>query len=367
MTDREGAPRPFPLETVPSGISAPLYADGQVVHAADLRLDRTSHDEELRRMRRLLHGWGVVAGLVAEKDGTSLVVGRGYGVCPSGAEVLLPRDVVIADLPQKMADACRPAPGRDCGLEAEQPDGGDGVLEAWLVIRPVETQTAPRASLRDGCAHPGNQLAPTRACVDDVLALTCCLPDGHEREHLDCATARDYLTGRRHLPVPDRIPEDDILVLAALTWNEGALEVTLEPRRPLLPVSVLQDIVWACADKEAPGGGEAPEPHGEEGEDRPPLIRIPQPGLNRLDWVNTLRLARERAQLIPVPGKPDPLGPVARDEAIKVLVAAGLSTTKVLSTEAADIVELTGLSRDLVDAVKGQLTSVSQHVGRLRF
>ncbi|HMT85298.1 MAG TPA: hypothetical protein PKE40_03005 [Arachnia sp.] len=365
MTERDGTTRIVPLTRTPSGISAPRYADGQVVHAADLRLDRSSHDEELQRMRRLLHGWGVVAGLTVTTSEATIVVHPGYGVCPSGAEVLLPRAIPIEDLPAKMTAACLPGSGQDCGLDPP-PEGDEGPLRAWLVIRSVATEAAPRATLSDPCLHPGNQLAPTRVCVDDVLGLTCRLPDGHEREPWDCDAARAHLDGITHQGWPIPIPDDDFLVLAALTWSEGILEVSLEPRRPLLPVSVLQDIVQACADARASGGGDGPEPPVDGG-DHPPVDREPKPGPNRRDWVGILRLARDRTLLIPKPGKPDLLGPVAQDEVIRIMVDAGLSTSRVLAADAAEIVELTGLAPDVVDTLKGQLASVAQHVGGMRF
>ena len=99
-----------------NGVVTPVYSDRQVVRASDLTLDRESHDAALARMRRLLHGHGIVSGLVPEARETApdeIRLSPGYAVAPSGAEIFLPEPVLLRDLAARIAAVCGPG-GTPC-------------------------------------------------------------------------------------------------------------------------------------------------------------------------------------------------------------------------------------------------------------
>ena len=104
-----------------SGTTAttPLYFDRQVIRASDLTLDRDAHDAALMRMRRLMHGWGVVSGFIPEKrDGDTFVISPGYGISPSGAEVFSPREILLKELAKQISVACQcDEEGGECELD----------------------------------------------------------------------------------------------------------------------------------------------------------------------------------------------------------------------------------------------------------
>jgi hypothetical protein len=255
----------------PNGVVTPLYSDRQIVRAEDLTLDRTSRDAELARLRRYLHGWGVVAGLVPFLDGSKLALSRGYGVTPSGREVFLPDTIVVEGVLGKRVVACC-GPGKaGCELVSEETAGTDGGVSAdpvtaWLVARPAASPGDLRAGVPADCEHPATTLLPSRTCGGVALGLLCSLPELHEPSRTDCAAVTRLIRGVRGGPPdpvdlpPPVLPGDDLLVLARLVVRDGAVEVHLGPRRTLLPTWVLQEWIVACAPQlegEPPG---APAP-----------------------------------------------------------------------------------------------------------
>jgi hypothetical protein len=78
-------------------LERPRYFPRQLITSTDLTLEATYFRDKLRRHNRLLHGWGVVCGLlvcpVRSADGTALepwtvMVEPGYALGPCGDEVL---------------------------------------------------------------------------------------------------------------------------------------------------------------------------------------------------------------------------------------------------------------------------------------
>lgn len=257
-----------PIATSQNDVVTPLYFDRQIVRAADLMLDRASHDEELERMRRLLHGWGVVAGfafLKVEVEKGALSIGKGYGITPNGHEIYLTQSVMLTDLVKRVDDCCGPdSAGCDIVDEAERlriaENHAKGFTEGWLVARPHYTDGDYRTGVPDGCQHPANALLPARRCEGIRFDIVCTLDFPHVQTPKSCEDLTEWMckvpvTGRLPLPMPGMVAdEDDFLVLAKIKIEDGKQSITYEDRRLRLPVSVIQDWVSACmcAVKPAP-------------------------------------------------------------------------------------------------------------------
>jgi hypothetical protein len=222
------------LAEVPNSLVTPLYFDRQVIRAADLTLDRSSHDEELARMRRLLHGWGVVIGLVPVIEGEGLSVSRGYAVTPTGEEVFLTADVSVPDIAAEVVARCGSG-ARPCELvDPNRPAAAEGdPLTAWLVARPVERSAQLQGAIPEGCDHPANGMYPSRRCGGVRLEVLCSLPATHTEATPPSAQLAATVCGpgspdAEHLvhvlgcPTPAR--EEHRIYLGAFTTCEQALE-----------------------------------------------------------------------------------------------------------------------------------------------
>jgi hypothetical protein len=263
------------LAQAANGVVTPLYADRHVLRAEDLTLDQDSSDAALARLRRLLHGWGVVAGLVPVLRDDELVVTPGYAVTPSGAEVWLP-DPLAVDRVAERVDACCGPDRRRCELpDGEEPrDDPDAPVAAWLVARAVRSETTPRAGVPVGCEHPASRLRPSRRCDGVALELRCSLPDSLEVTAATCDELSPMVCGGRSrrlasfdLPLLPP-PEDDVVVLGRLRVRDGAATLSYADRRHLLPLSVLQAWATACVcpllQRQEPEEPEEPEEPGED-------------------------------------------------------------------------------------------------------
>jgi hypothetical protein len=234
------------LAEAQNGLVSPLYFPRQLVLAEDLTLDRTSRDAELERARRLLHGWGVVAGLIPVVEGDDLTVSRGYAVTPTGAEVYLAGDLTHQGIEAAVraccgADAGRCSPDRSADEEAVP-------LITWLVARPTDHDSALRPEIPEGCRHPANTLRPTRRCAGVRLELVCDLPASHTAT-TDPATLHAIACGTLALeedatllPMPELPgPEAEFVVLGQLAVVDEEVDFRVFGRRALLPTQVLQE------------------------------------------------------------------------------------------------------------------------------
>lgn len=257
-----------PLATSVNDVVTPLYFDRQVVRAEDLTLDRGSHDAELERMRRLMHGWGIVAGftfLKVDLESGRFTLGKGYGITPNGNEIYLTVALEITDLSARLSGCCGPG-SPTCDIvdlkerAAIEARAKDGIIEGWIVARPYFTDSELRPGVPVGCAHPANALLPTRRCEGAQFDIVCSLQYPHVQDEKSCEFLTDWMCkvpdeGRQPLPMPETVaPEDDYVVVAKLTLTNGVLSLSYHDRRMRLPVSVLQDWMTACtcAVKPAP-------------------------------------------------------------------------------------------------------------------
>ncbi|AXQ96279.1 hypothetical protein LV780_21290 (plasmid) [Cereibacter azotoformans] len=276
------------LAEAKNGVVTPLYFDRQVIRAEDLTLDRRSHDRELARMRRLLHGWGVVAGLipVIGRD-DSLTLSAGYGITRTGDEIYLTEALTVPDITGRVWGCCGPGP---LSCEVVDPDerrrrAGAADLEtvtAWLVARPAEEEGSLRPGVAEGCGHPANRLRPSRACDVVSIELLCALPPSFAVPAAACDALAPFFCAAppEMLPMPaEPPPEDNLLVLGRiLAGAEGSRFQPLD-RRAVLPLSVVQDWLQACiCPLTVPRPAEPPTEPGEvvvEPPDRRPPDRRP--------------------------------------------------------------------------------------------
>lgn len=244
-----------PWARADAGASTPQYFDGQVLAAADLALGQEARDAELARMRVLLHGWGVVAGLIPGVSGGRLLITPGYGVLPGGGELYLPEPMDLT-LPTgaELAAHCG-AQANSCELPSAATGAGGQDATAqfpsvWLAVGSTRQAAAPRSAPATGCTHPGNTARPTRWCHGVALYLLCELPDNHAGQDPSCEQLGPYLCGPelQPVPLPDPVPGPDVLVLGQLTPARGESDavVAYGGRRPLLPNHVLQAWLRSC-------------------------------------------------------------------------------------------------------------------------
>ena len=319
------------LQTLHNGLKSPLYFDGQVVRADDLNLDRTSHDAELWRMRRLMHGWGIVAGFIVVPENDGLRVLEGYGIAPSGAEICLPDGAWLGDIAQILRNYCGPG-AAGCDLDAHVTEQ-EGPLTGWLVARPVSSPAAPRAALPQDCTHPGNALYPTLTCGAVTLELHCQRPEGHPAPTLDCESLQEILGNGAPIAMPLPHPEPDLLVLARIQIGEDGLQIDLDGRRHLYPVSLLQDFMTACQCGRAQPVPDTSVPG------QPPREPPTRPGGTApkgLSWKDLQKYVKRR----PFDPEPDPL---ADNSLIDRLKELGIQPIDVLNKPVGELVGL-GLS-----------------------
>ena len=257
-----------PLATSVNDVVTPLYFDRQIVRADDLMLDRVSHDAELERMRRLLHGWGIVAGftfLKTDLESGRFSLGKGYGITPNGNEIYLTEALEISDLAERLKGCCGSGDAT-CDVvdiaerTAIDAKAREGIIEGWIVARPYFTDSELRPGVPVGCAHPANALLPSRRCEGARFDIVCALRYPHIPDEASCEVLTEWMCkvpkeGRQPLPMPDIVAaEDDYLVIAKIALDDGVLSLTYENRRMRLPVAILQDWMTACmcAAKPAP-------------------------------------------------------------------------------------------------------------------
>lgn len=252
------------VEIIDTGVKSPLYSDRQVVRASDLSLDRESHEAALMRMRRLLHGWGIVNGfdLIQDEQGQKIIIGEGYGVSPSGQEVFLPEAIEINDLVPSIREACgKEDPG--CEMISEETmatalavaAAENAGLGAWLIARPVARATSPRPGVPQGCDALGNAMLNTRLCQQVQFELLCGLPSDKIYAVPSCADLDAYICSGEKIGVRQSLPAEtpiapgsagDYIVLGYLQLVDLRVEPMPWNRRPLLPTQVMQHWLMAC-------------------------------------------------------------------------------------------------------------------------
>lgn len=129
------------------GLERTRYYPRQIVTPDDLTQDQIYFRDKLRRHNRLLHGWGIVCGLVVTRcepdDGEDcrVLVSSGFALDPFGNELVLPRDKVL-DLCKEDLDgavACVPETDPWC----RPVDATPAPCPQYLAVRHVERPGRP--------------------------------------------------------------------------------------------------------------------------------------------------------------------------------------------------------------------------------
>lgn len=353
------------LAQAANGVVTPLYADRSVLRAEDLTLDRDSSDAELARVRRLLHGWGVVAGLVPVLRQDELVVTPGYAVTPSGEELWLPDPLTVDRVAARVVACCGPD-RQDCELPDEDelrddPDDPDAPVSAWLVARAVHSETAPRAGAPVGCEHPASHLRPSRRCDGVALELRCTLPDSLQVTPPTCEELSPLVCGSRSrrlasfdLPLLPST-EDDVVVLGHLRVRDGVATESYRDRRHLLPLSVLQAWMAACVCPllQRPDSDDQEDPREDEGGGR----RQGKDGWTVL--ADRLRANGFDLGRRPVRGRPRGPSVLLEPQVLAALQSGGIEGPEAfLAAEPAVLSGLTALSVDAVVEAQSELVQL---------
>lgn len=246
------------LSFASNGTKRPVHQDRQVLRASDLTLEQTAQDAMLARARRYLHGWGIVEGFVPQvADGVTLTIGPGYGVTPTGAELWLPKPVVLADAAAAVLACCDPgsvgcSETNDAAAEALRKAKITTPISGWLIARPANRLAEPRAGVPQGCDHPARTLLPSRRCGGVEFAILCELPPTHQPGEPDCEKISPFVCDTPNgsaQPLPWEPPagvDDDFLVITQLTAVGGSLIADPSIRRQLWPVALIQEWISAC-------------------------------------------------------------------------------------------------------------------------
>ena len=227
----------------------PRFFPRQVVTADDLTAGEEYLRERLRRHNRLLHGFGIVAGLDVARGPDlggvpSVTVTPGYAISPDGDEIFVPT-------PQTVRIDCIQDAAGDCMDLSSSPTSPT----AYLVLRAVEQPFAPVPALPDRCApRPGCE--PTRWREGFEFACLRDQPPAYADE-VPC----DQIVSRfrdRLVPAYSTIPSGRDVVLACVTLEQSAaagpiLVIDQTCRRVLYSTSFLQAVIRCQPTGPAPG------------------------------------------------------------------------------------------------------------------
>lgn len=170
-----------------AGLERALYFPGQLVGPEDLTQDQRYFREKHRRHNRMLHGWGVVCGVMVQTAGDeqgnpipyTVCVGSGYVLGPYGDEILVdhtvPFDVRALDPVQS---ACPPPIDPWCsGVRVDRDPG----RTLYLAIRYEQCPARPVQTQSDcGC---GAECEYSRIVDSFTLGVLDELPDAYIETH----------------------------------------------------------------------------------------------------------------------------------------------------------------------------------------
>lgn len=340
-----------PLALVGNSVATPLYFDRQIIQAADLNLGEQASSAELARLRAMLHGWGVVAGLVPRLQAGAVTISPGYGVTPSGAELYLPEALDLGDITEALVSSCGVDTDR-CALPPAAGEDGEGPrlgpVTGWLTATTDTADAVLRPGTIDGCEHPANNQHPTRSCHQVRIELRCSLPAPHRPQDAGCAELSAPFCADPPVPVELPAPLDaaeDFLVLGRLVHADGQSELDLSDRRALLPHSVVQDWLRSCLC--------------------PLLEAKPEP--EWVDWGELLlRIRREGLDRPNNPRRPEQVlrmyqGRLGSRPIVELLAQGGIAgPSAFLGARVAVITRLTGMPSPQIKSVVLELRAISE-------
>jgi len=175
------------------GLERTRFYPRQIVSPDDLTQDQIYFRDKHRRHNRLLHGWGLVCGLVVERcaapnpedgeDPCRVRVTGGYALDPYGDEIVVPQAVVIDLCKQDLTGALACLPHDDVWCQpVETPLSGTLYLAVRTVERAVKPVRAPT-----GCSCDESACEHSRYRDDHEFRLLADLP---EHYRVPCDDAR---------------------------------------------------------------------------------------------------------------------------------------------------------------------------------
>lgn len=379
-------PKKPELAEARNGVVTPLYFDRQVIRAEDLTLDRTSHDRELARMRRILHGWGVVAGLIPTIKDDKLIISAGYGITRTGDEIYLTEALEVTDIAGHVWGCCgsgkstceviSPEERRDMAQRLKTE-----TVTARLVARPTQATGSPRPGIAEGCAHPANGLLPSRACDVVTIELLCELelPQSFTLSKRDCKDLTGFFCNDPvpMLPMPpEPSAQYNFLVLGQITAGPKSVTFSPQDRRTVLPLSLVQDWLQSCQCPARTDGSPPLEPSGPLEPSEPwddgmaAWDHEPELGLN--DAVD--RLVGNGFQVIDGPRSPPAGIPDTQPSVPKVLTdpdirgqlnRAGITTIgELLATDNVKLAKTLGITAPEAETLKAEIKPLGVFVTR---
>ena len=156
----------------------------QLVTAADFTQDQAYFLEKSRRHNRMLHGWGVVCGVVCKQGqgDSEVIISPGYVLGPFGDEIVIDREVTIdvskQDLDGNAVGACgKPTDPWCSNVRVDRRDGD----KLFIAVRYAECQDSPVRVMSSGCGCDSQDCEYSRirdSCVFRILTkLPSTYPD----------------------------------------------------------------------------------------------------------------------------------------------------------------------------------------------
>lgn len=238
----------------------PRFFPRQLVTAEDLMLEQEYFRNRMRLHNRLLHGWGVVCGLlvspVAEADGGiedwKVRVCPGYAIGPSGDDIFLPCEVEI-DLRQDSVSGSSVEP---CGVTGDVwcsdvwlDRSQDQVL--YLAVRYNEVPSRPVRVQPAGCSCDDNACEDSR--FRDGYVVKILTASEYRALAANLSTPPDWrslfpvATPRNPNPTCWPCPDKPWVVLASIMLNSNGSITAIDNNGSRRLVAALGPFYWVSA------------------------------------------------------------------------------------------------------------------------
>jgi hypothetical protein len=221
------------------GLERTRFYHRQVVTPEDLTQDQIYFRDKHRRHNRLLHGWGLVCGIVVERsaapnpedgqDPCRVRVTAGYALDPYGDELVVPQAVVINLCKEDLSGALACLPHDDVWCRpVDAPRSGTLYLAVRVLERAVKPVRAPT-----GCSCSESACEHSRYRDDHEFRLLSELP---EHYRTPCDDARfNPCEGVDACPP---CPTSGWILLATVIMQGSAIEaITADHRRHVMTLA----------------------------------------------------------------------------------------------------------------------------------
>ena len=221
------------------GLERTRFYPRQIVTPDDLTQDQIYFRDKHRRHNRLLHGWGLVCGLVVERcaapnpedgeDPCRVRVASGYALDPYGDEVVVPQAGVIDLCKEDVTGALACLPHDDVWCRpVEAPHTGTLYLAVRTLERAVKPVRAPT-----GCSCSDTACEHSRYRDDHEFRLLTELP-----EHYQAPCADAQFNPCEGVDACPPCPTSGWILLATVSMRDSAIEaITTDNRRHVMSLA----------------------------------------------------------------------------------------------------------------------------------